>query len=353
MKTRAFTLVEMLVVIAIVAVLAGMLLPTLSRAREQARRTNCANNLGQVGRAMSIYHAANENYYPSYANWGSDAPALVPPLEAGAVRRVVEYQNLARYDRLSSRHMVIAFASGNPPSHYQEGELNFIANGLGVMIDRDFLQDGRVLECPSMGGSGRTYYGHYDGADWQYHAYDVGVPFRRLGTSKHSTAITRGDGTWMTPRGDDNAVAILSALSYRLTPFLPDGTTNGAWQRKAAPAGGYARLENTRPHQTPEYMVPPFKNTRQLGGRALASDSFDFGRAAQWGGEGMAWMHHRDGYNVLYGDASVRWYADDDRRILRWPSEDMDHSFHDLTVSSRSSHEVWNRFDRAVDLDVP
>ena len=61
---RAFTLVELLVVIGIIAVLISMLLPALSNAREQANRTKCLSNLRQLGTMLQLYANQNKDYVP-------------------------------------------------------------------------------------------------------------------------------------------------------------------------------------------------------------------------------------------------------------------------------------------------
>jgi len=64
-RARAFTLVELLVVIGVIAVLVGLLLPVLGNARERSRRTVCLANLRTLGHAMYLYSEAHRGRLPN------------------------------------------------------------------------------------------------------------------------------------------------------------------------------------------------------------------------------------------------------------------------------------------------
>jgi prepilin-type N-terminal cleavage/methylation domain-containing protein/prepilin-type processing-associated H-X9-DG protein len=70
-KSRAFTLVELLVVITIIGILIALLLPAVQAAREAARRLHCCNNMRQVGMALHNYHSAHSVFPPAIIDSGA------------------------------------------------------------------------------------------------------------------------------------------------------------------------------------------------------------------------------------------------------------------------------------------
>ena len=91
-RSRGFTLVELLVVVGIIGLLVSILLPALNNAREQARRTQCAAGLHNIGAAMNIYANENKRKLPKHVgagnNWLWDLPLPTRDaiIKAGAER---------------------------------------------------------------------------------------------------------------------------------------------------------------------------------------------------------------------------------------------------------------------------
>ncbi len=98
-RFRAFTLIELLVVIAIIAILIALLLPAVQQAREAARRSQCKNNLKQIGLALHNYVDSNKQFPPNQMVWGAGnyggTPfvALLPYLDQQPLFKTLDFAN--------------------------------------------------------------------------------------------------------------------------------------------------------------------------------------------------------------------------------------------------------------------
>ena len=101
---RGFTLIELLVVIAIIAILVALLLPAIQSARESARRTQCKNNLKQLGVALHNYHDQHR-LFPARQNGGGNRFAAAASHQGRLSAHVLlcpYFDQQALYDRVMS-----------------------------------------------------------------------------------------------------------------------------------------------------------------------------------------------------------------------------------------------------------
>ncbi|MGE3316336.1 MAG: DUF1559 domain-containing protein, partial [Planctomycetaceae bacterium] len=202
---RAFTLIELLVVMAIIGVLIALLLPAVQNAREAARRTQCKNNLKQIGLALHNYLDAMKVFPPSFC---VDGPTGTGGGEWSIQARILPYAEQANlYETID---FSIPYAAGSPVA------VQRVAMYLCPSEPNDRLRDGDHYP---------VNYG-FNGGTWQ--VYD---PFTGYG----------GDGPFY-PNSDTTTSDILDGLSSTIcfaevktfTPYVRDGVDGDAIQNPPA-----------------------------------------------------------------------------------------------------------------------
>src|SRR4051812_46485426 len=115
-RRRAFTLVEILVVIAIIAILIGLLLPAVQKVREAANRMKCANNLRQIGVALHNYEGAFEAYPAGFVSrpWPEDPTLPDDNFRWGAFVHLLPYLEQTEVHRLLDLDRPL-YGGGSPP----------------------------------------------------------------------------------------------------------------------------------------------------------------------------------------------------------------------------------------------
>jgi len=136
-RRRGFTLVELLVVVGIIAVLIGLLLPALGKARRAARDVKCLSNLQHLGQGFAIYAGNNRNWWPLPAN-----PTGSPPGWTGTPAVVGLYWHRDFiFPLLANRSATVAETPNNtfiqntifecPSAEEQTAGLNYIDSAIG------------------------------------------------------------------------------------------------------------------------------------------------------------------------------------------------------------------------------
>jgi prepilin-type N-terminal cleavage/methylation domain-containing protein/prepilin-type processing-associated H-X9-DG protein len=155
-RQRGFTLIELLVVIAIIAVLIALLLPAVQAAREAARRSQCINNLKQLGLALQNYNDVVQSVPTSSRGWWGQFPMMLPYMEQTPLFNAL---NFSVNENINGR--TIAGGSLNGTVHQT------MLNVLNCPSDTDRLTNiqGHHNYAGNCGSSSNAYYGAtvYDG----------------------------------------------------------------------------------------------------------------------------------------------------------------------------------------------
>jgi len=313
-RCRGFTLVELLVVIAIIGILIALLLPAVQAAREAGRRTQCINNLRQIGLALHTYQDTHKSYPfgkgPSYAGaapyarWSTHSKIL-PYLEQvnlqakidfrfppetpgmnGAIPFMPAWQNPGRVNSTICRQLLPVFLCPSDGAPYRAdwpGANNYVANQGAMHMCDNSERDPSTVDPVDINRMGVFYYlsnvsGLTDGnshtAFFSEKLRGIGMPDR-----KRNMLVMANQSTI------DATYQACSALDPTTTPALT------YWQ-------GASWVMGEMCCTTYNHVSPP--NTNTCAGLGFSG-----------GMKNMAMQvppssNHPMGVNILLGDASAR-----------------------------------------------
>jgi len=150
-QKRGFTLIELLVVIAIIAVLIALLLPAVQQAREAARRSQCKNNMKQLGLGLHNYHDTHGVFPAAKLSSGAYSNANYP-----LVLNTTGWIMLLPYIDQAPLYNMYNFNVASSTSSWNAGR--GVAGGMNDSINQPvYITNLAVMGCPSDGMEGMQY----------------------------------------------------------------------------------------------------------------------------------------------------------------------------------------------------
>lgn len=298
-RKRAFTLVELLVVVAIIGALIGLLLPAVQQAREAARRATCQNNLKQQGLAFHNYNDAfkrlppgwkrtktsGDNEYEVNPAWGA---YILPFMEQTELADILDISNGiyantfsgTRRDAMTAANISWHICPSDPDSREME------LNREGKATFNNALRP--------LSHKRTNYVGNSGSEEFPNNANNTGSP------SLFNGALGQGDGLKLKDFTDGLSSTVL--LSERPKFFGTDSNRGDCYGAAPFHVSGL----NQSNHHTRGYVDVSF--------HARARINWD--SSALWNGtvnldcvRGVA-SHHQDGVNVVLVDGSTRFVSD-------------------------------------------
>ncbi len=255
-RRLGFTLIELLVVIAIIAVLAALLLPAVQQAREAARRTQCKNNLKQLGLALHNYHDSNTLFPPSTVlsgMSGGDVMTLyggggpISPFFKNVNGFLLMLPYIEQQPLYNAFNFNIAIGMARVYPSYTPANAAGGGNGTNGPLCRTKLS---IFKCPTDNGTDFNVNGWYAGGSNQYYGVDATTGGGYV--SNYDFCASYGEYYWQhywQYLGKTNR-PLFGGDSNSSFSEARDGTSNTTafLEEMRAPASGAGTLWATRQH---------------------------------------------------------------------------------------------------------